>query len=112
LTDLKRSVPAGDFAELIQMIAQDELSSRAAKDTLSIMQEKGGGPREIAKEKNWMQVSDRVELEKLAREVLAETADAPKPYLVGQAMKKSGGKANPKILNEVFDELLGNRVSK
>lgn len=106
VTDLKSDVSIEDFAELIRMVGREELSSRAAKDILAIMQESGGSPRKIAEDKNLMQLSDRGELEKLAQEIISESADAPKAFLVGQALKKSGGRANPKILNEIFDTLL------
>lgn len=106
VTDLKSDVSIEDFAELIRMVGREELSSRAAKDILAIMQEGGGSPRKIAEDKNLMQLSDRGELEKLAQEIISESADAPKAFLVGQALKKSGGRANPKILNEIFDTLL------
>jgi len=112
VTDLKSLVPVENFAELMQMVGGEEVSSRATKDILNIMQTEGGNPRAIAEGKNLMQLSDPVELEKLAQEVLAESPDAPAPFLVGQALKKSGGRANPKILKEIFDSLLGSGTSK
>jgi len=87
-------------------VGKEEISSRATKDILNIMQTEGGDPKAIAEEKNLMQLSDPAELEKLAKEVLAESPDAPAPFLVGQALKKSGGRANPKILKEIIDRLL------
>ena len=108
ITDLKGTVEVDSFAELMQMVSQGELSSRATKDILNIMQTTGGNPRTIAEEKDWMQISDRDQLEEIARSVLAENEDkdAPQAFLVGQAIKKSGGRANPRVLNEIFKSLL------
>jgi len=53
-----------------------------------------------------IQESDREVLKTLVKEVLEENAAAPIQFLVGQAMKKSGSRANPIILQELFLEML------
>ena len=54
-----------------------------------------------------MQESDREVLEQIAAAVFEDNKkDAPVNFLVGLAMKKSGGRANPEILKEIFTELL------
>lgn len=107
VSDLKTFISAESFAEVMRMLAGEEISSRAAKDILIKLQEQDGNPREIAEKNNLMQLSDRGELEKLAQEAMKESPDAPAPYIVGQALKKSGGRANPKILKEIIESLLG-----
>lgn len=113
-SELKTPVEAAPFAEVIRMIAGGGLSSKGAKGVLKELSEKGGEARKIAEEKNLMQISDRGVLKKFVEEVLKDLpagrhgrADAPIQFLVGQAMKKSGGRANPVMLQELFLEQLG-----
>jgi aspartyl-tRNA(Asn)/glutamyl-tRNA(Gln) amidotransferase subunit B len=103
VNDLKARVPAASLVEMLKMIEAGEISSRGAKDILKAMQENGGEPREIAREKNLMQESDMEVLKKLVEEVKKENpGEIPVQFLVGQAMKKSGGRANPVMLQELF----------
>ncbi len=103
-SDLKKAVPASSLAEVIMMISSGEISSRGAKDILKIIESEGGEPKKIAADKNLIQESNREVLEKIVEEVLNENDSAPTQFLVGQAMKKSGGRANPIILQELFKE--------
>lgn len=111
-TDLKKFIPAADFAEVVLMIEKGELSSRGAKDILKILQTDGGNPKDLAEQKNLIQISDREVLQKFVDEVLKEvptrTGNSVMPiqFLVGQAMKKSGGRANPQMLQKMFEEIL------
>ena len=101
-SDLKVTIPAESMAEVIQMVSAGEISSRGAKDILKIIQDTGGTPRNIAEDKNLIQESDREVLEKIVEEVVKENPDVPVDYLVGQAMKKTGGRANPVMLQEIL----------
>ena len=105
-----------NFAELIKMIAKNEISSRAAKDILRAMVESGGDPSEIARERNLLQTSDKPALEAIARKVIDAN---PKPaadykegkqealqFLVGEAMRETKGSANPQVIREVLTNLL------
>lgn len=105
-SDLKVLIPAQRLVEVVRMICEDKISSRGAKDVLKILQEKDGDPRVIAEEKNLLQVSDTKVLKNIVEEVLKENQNAPIQFLVGEAMKKSGNKANPVILQELFLEML------
>ena len=106
-SELKTQVPAAELAETVRMISAGELSSRGAKEVLKVLEAKGGGARKIAAENNLMQESDREVLEQIASAVFEDNKkDAPVNFLVGLAMKKSGGRANPEILKEIFTELL------
>jgi Asp-tRNA(Asn)/Glu-tRNA(Gln) amidotransferase B subunit len=91
-------------AEIIKMNSEGELSSRGAKDLLKLIPETENDARKFAEENNLLQISDRDILKKIVEEVLKEHAVAPIQFLVGQAMKKSGNKANPIILQELFIE--------
>lgn len=104
-SDLKSIISPESLAETIQMISRGEISSRGAKDILKVLEAEGGEPRRIAEEKNLIQESDREILKKVVKEVLAENpGDVPAQFLVGQAMKKSGGRANPVILQELLKD--------
>ncbi len=101
--DLKTPVGPEALVEVVTMITAGEISSRGAKDILKIIQSEGGSPRAIATEKNLMQISDREELQKIVDEVLKEHAGKPTQFLVGEAMKKSKGRANPVMLQEMLN---------
>lgn len=108
--------PEGYLA-LMEMIFKGELSSRGAKDVLAKMYEAGNNePKKIAEELGVMQKSDAGELKKLVEEVLAENPERVAEYkagkvavlqfLMGQAIKKSRGSGNPKVLTDILKELL------
>ena len=81
-----------------------------------MMAEGDKNPIEIVKEKGLKQQSDPKELEKLIEKVINENQDKVKEYksgkeklfgfFVGQAMKVSGGKANPQLVNEILKKKL------
>ena len=106
IVDLKKPIPSHDLVDIIKMISVGEISSRGAKEILKVIESEGGEPLTIAVEKNLIQESDREVLKTLVKEVLEENAAAPIQFLVGQAMKKSGSRANPILLQELFLEML------
>ena len=105
-----------NFVELISLVKEDKISSRGAKDILTIMYKEGGMAKEIAKEKNLFQQSDEGELQKIIDQVIIENSSVVEEYkngketvlgfLVGQAMKISGGSGNPQKLSELFKKRL------
>lgn len=103
--DLKKPIPAEAMVRLMSMIKGGDVSSRGAKEILKVIQEEGGEPKEIAVKKNLMQESDREVLQKIVDEVKKENpGNIPVQFLVGQAMKKSSGRANPVILQELLNK--------
>ncbi|MFZ0987909.1 MAG: Asp-tRNA(Asn)/Glu-tRNA(Gln) amidotransferase subunit GatB, partial [Xanthobacteraceae bacterium] len=103
-------------AAIVQMVAQQVISGKVAKDLLTIVWAEGGDPREIVERRGLKQVSDVGALEKLVDEIVAanpdKLADAkanPKAigWFVGQVMKASGGKANPQTVNELLRKRIG-----
>jgi len=106
----------GEFTKLVAMIESKKVSSRGAKDILSIMFEKGGDPEKIATENNLIQKSDEGAVKKIAEEVVAENPavvaeyksgkQASLQFLIGQGMKKSKGSANPEVLRTALISLL------
>ena len=102
-------------AAILQMVAQEVISSKVAKDVLTIIWTEGGDPRDIVERRGLKQVSDVGALEKLVDEIVANNPDKvadvkanPKAigWFVGQVMKASGGKANPQTVNALLKKRL------
>lgn len=104
------------FALLIDMVQKGIISSRGAKDILLIMFTEGGYPEQIADLRGLKQKSDPEALKKIARSIIDNNPAVVAEYktgkqallqfFVGQAMKASGGSANPAVLQNIFKELL------
>ena len=107
---------ARHLAELIQLIDKGTISSAIAKKVLNEMFEDGKMPSEIIKEKGWIQISDEGAIRDIVLKIIADNQqsvidfkagkDRALGFLVGQAMKQTKGKANPKLLNKMFLEEL------
>jgi aspartyl-tRNA(Asn)/glutamyl-tRNA(Gln) amidotransferase subunit B len=105
------------MVELAKMTDTGELSSTAAKTVFDEMNKTGEGPKAVAESLNLLQVSDEGEIEQIVSEVLAENAKAAEDvkngemkaigFLVGQVMKKSQGKANPGLAQDIIKKQLG-----
>ncbi len=112
----KSPISAKNFAELVQSIKTGEISGRIAKEVFELMVESGDNPKKIIESKGMKQQSDPKELEKIINEILTKNKDKVDQYksgkeklfgfFVGQVMKKSGGKANPQLTNEILKKLL------
>jgi len=103
-------------AAILQMVAQQVISGKVAKDVLTIIWTEGGDPREIVEQRGLRQVSDVGALEKIVDDIVAKNPDKladakanPKAigWFVGQVMKASGGKANPQTVNELLRKRIG-----
>jgi aspartyl-tRNA(Asn)/glutamyl-tRNA(Gln) amidotransferase subunit B len=104
------------FLTLSNMVGSNELSSTAAKEVLFEMMRHSGDPRLIAEKKNLIQVSDEGAIVAIVDEVLGDQAsskavedlkngnDKVIGFLVGQVMKRSGGKANPGLVQKIIRE--------
>jgi aspartyl-tRNA(Asn)/glutamyl-tRNA(Gln) amidotransferase subunit B len=103
-----------DQIKVAEMVNDKKLSSSAAKEAFADL--RGGKSLEEATNSR-MQVSDEGEMEKIVSEVLAENEKAAGDiksgemraigFLVGQVMKKSQGKANPQMAQELIKKQLG-----
>ena len=115
-TDIFAYITAEQFVALISMAGAGEISSRAAKDILGILVEKGGDPREIARREGLFQKSDEGELKAIAEKIIAENEkvvteykagkEASLQFLVGQVMKETRGSANPQVAAKLLKEVL------
>ncbi|MEB3357946.1 MAG: Asp-tRNA(Asn)/Glu-tRNA(Gln) amidotransferase subunit GatB [Synechococcales bacterium] len=104
------------LAELVQMIEKGTISNKIGKDILPELLEKGGSAKELVDKKGLVQVSDPGVIEPIIDEVLAAYPDELAKYragktkmlgfFVGQVMKQSKGKADPKLTNELLKRKL------
>ncbi|MGP1353890.1 MAG: Asp-tRNA(Asn)/Glu-tRNA(Gln) amidotransferase subunit GatB, partial [Parasphingopyxis sp.] len=109
-------ISAAQGAELLALVADGTLSGPLAKQVFEIMFETGDDPEKIVEEKGLKQTSDTGEIEKVIAEVLEANADKVEEYksgkdklfgfFIGQTMKAMGGKANPKVVNELLRKAL------
>ncbi|MFN7951079.1 MAG: Asp-tRNA(Asn)/Glu-tRNA(Gln) amidotransferase subunit GatB [bacterium] len=103
--------PPRYLAELIAMVESGAISGSTAKSVLAEGLESGMAPADIVKEKGLSQISDESALEAEVDAVIAANPGEVEKYragkeallgfFVGQVMKRTGGKANPKRLNEI-----------
>ncbi|PCI50104.1 MAG: Asp-tRNA(Asn)/Glu-tRNA(Gln) amidotransferase GatCAB subunit B [Alphaproteobacteria bacterium] len=99
-------------AELLALQVDGTISGRIAKDVFEIMLESGDNPERIVAEKGLKQMSDTGAIEAMIDEILADNQDKVEQYrggkdklfgfFVGQVMKKTQGKANPQVVNQLL----------
>jgi len=104
------------LAGLLTMVESNIISNTASKDVLPLLVDAGATPAEAVRKLGLEQISDTSAIEEFAREVIAENAaqaeqfrsgkEAVLGFLVGQLMKKSKGKANPRLAGELLRKLL------
>lgn len=109
-------VSAKALGELIDLIANQTVSNRIAKDVFEAMLETGKPAAVIVEERGLKQVTDTGAIEHAIDSILAANADKVAEYrsgkdklfgfFVGQVMKATGGKANPAMLNEILKKKL------
>lgn len=103
-------------ADLVRLIDKGVISGKIGKQVFDIMYNEGGDPEAIVKQRGLVQISDESEVEKFVDEVITECPEEVEKYLkgktkvigylVGQVMKKTKGKANPKLVNELLRKKL------
>ena len=116
--DIENSpISANDLSQLIARIGDDTISGKIAKDVFKAMWEGEGSADVIIESKGLKQVTDTGAIEAIIDEIIANNAPQVEQFksgnekilgfFVGQAMKASQGKANPKLLNQLLREKLG-----
>jgi len=109
-------VSAAALGGLLDLIADDTISGRIAKDVFAEMFETGRAAADIVEEKGLKQVTDTGAIESVVDAIIAGNAGQVDQYragnekvigwFVGQVMKETGGKANPKAVNEILRKKL------
>jgi aspartyl-tRNA(Asn)/glutamyl-tRNA(Gln) amidotransferase subunit B len=105
-----------NLAELVSLIEKGTISGKIAKDILPELLIKGGSVQKLVESKGLIQNSDPDAIAKIIDEVLANHPQELEKYrqgkgnmqgfFVGQVMKKSGGRADPKLTNQILAEKL------
>ncbi len=105
---------SNQLGKLVILIDKGTISSSIGKKVLEELFENPRDPEEIIKEKGWIQISDEGAIREVVKKVLEANPKSIEDYkagkekalgfLVGQAMKETKGKANPKMLNKLFLE--------
>jgi aspartyl-tRNA(Asn)/glutamyl-tRNA(Gln) amidotransferase subunit B len=116
LTADKSPVPPVELGTLVRMIDEGKISGKQGKDVLVEMFATGKPAAAIIAERGLVQVSDTGEIDRVIDEVVAANPNQLEHYrtgketlfgfFVGQVMKASKGKANPKVVNERLKEKL------
>ncbi|UWQ23581.1 Asp-tRNA(Asn)/Glu-tRNA(Gln) amidotransferase subunit GatB [Leisingera aquaemixtae] len=109
-------VSPAQLGSIIDLIASDAISGKIAKDLFEIVYTEGGDPAQIVEDRGMKQVTDTGAIETALDEIIAANpAQVEKAkvnpklagWFVGQVMKATGGKANPKAVNELVAKKLG-----
>lgn len=105
-----------NFAELINLVAENKISSRTAKDVLVMIVINDESPLKIATEKGLIQKNDEGALKVIVEKIISENSEVVAVYksgkenaimsLVGKIIKESNGSANPQIVIKLLKEML------
>jgi aspartyl-tRNA(Asn)/glutamyl-tRNA(Gln) amidotransferase subunit B len=105
-----------NLGKLINLIKNETISGKIAKDIFPEMIENNSDPEQIVKDKNLVQISNTSEIESIISKIISANPSQVEEYkagkekvfgfFVGQVMKESKGKANPKIVNEILRKVL------
>jgi aspartyl-tRNA(Asn)/glutamyl-tRNA(Gln) amidotransferase subunit B len=106
----------GELAEMIGLIDAGTISTKIAKDILPELMTQGGSPKALVERKGLIQMSDVGELESIIDEIIAAHPTELEQFrngktklqgfFVGQVMKKTNGRADPKLTNQLLGKKL------
>ena len=109
-------VSPAQLGGIVDLIKAETISGKIAKDLFEIVYTEGGEPAQIVEERGMKQVTDTGAIEAALDQIIADNpAQVEKArvnpklagWFVGQVMKSTGGKANPKAVNELVQKKLG-----
>ena len=109
-------VSATQIGQIIDLISSDIISGKMAKDLFEIVWSEGGKPTEIAEQRGMKQLKDTGSIELIVDNVFQDNSDQVEKakfnprvagFLVGQVMKASKGKADPKLVSKLVNKKLG-----
>ena len=105
------------IASLLSLVGKGAISGKQAKEVFAELYANGGDPEAVVKAKGMVQISDEGALGKIVDEVIAANPQQVAKYrggdarvlgfFIGQCMKATGGKANPKLLDSIVKAKLG-----
>ena len=112
----KAPVTAENLSGLLKLITKGTISGKIAKKVFATMWKEGGKAEDIVKAQGLVQISDTGALQALVDKVVNENPKAVEDFkagkkkavgaLVGQIMKATKGKANPRVINELVNKKL------
>jgi aspartyl-tRNA(Asn)/glutamyl-tRNA(Gln) amidotransferase subunit B len=115
-------VKAENFAKLINLINEGTISGKIAKEIFPDMLKGHRSPEDIIKEKNLFQISDTSQIGEVIDSILKSHKSEVQSYFdgkekvfgffIGQVMKETQGKANPKIVNDILKDKLNKLRNK
>ncbi|RXJ55329.1 glutamine--tRNA ligase/YqeY domain fusion protein [Candidatus Marinarcus aquaticus] len=104
------------IAQLVKMVEEETISSKIAKEVFEQMTQNGESPTHIVEAKGLVQISDPAVILPIIDDIIAKNPDNVKKFkagnskllgfFVGQVLKTTGGKANPKVVNELVAQQL------
>ncbi len=109
-------VTPAQLGGIVELISAETISGKIAKDLFEIVYTEGGDPAQIVEERGMKQVTDTGAIEAALDQIIADNpAQVEKAkvnpklagWFVGQVMKATGGKANPKAVNQLVAQKLG-----
>ncbi|ACB51024.1 glutamyl-tRNA (Gln) amidotransferase subunit B [Crocosphaera subtropica ATCC 51142] len=116
LSIIEIALKPDSLGELVQLIEKGTISGKIAKEILPELLEKGGSPKKIVESKGMTQISDPAEIEKVIEALMEANPSEVEKYrggkkklkgfFVGQVMKETGGRADPKLTNQLAEKLL------
>ena len=117
IVDEMRIITPSDLAELVDMLAENTINGKQAKEIfIKMLDGENGTPREIADKFGMKQMTDTGAIEAIVDEVIASNTAQVEQYksgktgllgfFVGNVMKKTGGTANPAVVNEILRKKL------
>jgi aspartyl-tRNA(Asn)/glutamyl-tRNA(Gln) amidotransferase subunit B len=105
------------LGELLDLLAAGTVSATAAKDVLAEMFSSEASPATIVERKGLAQISDTTELEAVVERVVAANPDLADKFrggkrgvlgaMVGQVMRETRGRANPKLVSDLLERAIG-----
>ncbi len=105
-----------NFVELIEMVSENKISSRGAKDILAMIVIEDNSPMKIAEVENLLQNNDEGALKEMVQKIIDVNPGVVETYkggkenaimsLVGQVIKESKGSANPQLVIKLLKELI------
>lgn len=114
VSELKFS--AKQIAQLVKMVDDETISNKIAKEVFEEMVKSGENPSVIVEDKGLVQISDPAKISPIIDEIIAKNPDNVAKFkegntkllgfFVGQVLKNTGGKANPKVVNELVAQKL------
>ncbi len=107
----------GHLAELVRLVEDGTISGRIAKEVIVEMLQTGQAPQTIVQRRGLVQIADEAALQEAVEAVIRDHPDAVADvragkekavaYLVGQVMRRTGGRANPALVQKLLRERLG-----